>query len=313
MHLIFDQVWDELIDDWEYAPRHVAVAYFSCDSGLWFESGDTLIVDASDDAIRRGQTDAKALRRAVKSGARVFSHDGLHAKIFVLGQRIFVGSANASLSSRERLAECVAWSEDPHAVAEGIRFIRALRREGKEVDVDFLKRIEAIPVERRGPRAAKRRQMSMSSGQCWLLGVGWDKAYPGDEAAVDERTEELQVTLGGDGEEFGWFWWPLDNSKFVREVKVGDLVIEIDLDDWYKPNPRNVAVYKHGLIREIKQGPQDKTFHVSWGNDGKKGEISWREFCKLMGIAGWKSRPSFHACREIAWDVSQRLYRLWPN
>src|ERR1700730_8190051 len=147
MDLVVNEVWSELIDNWGKSPRYIAVAYFSCDRDLPFDAGDVLIVNASDGAIKSGQTDAKAVRRAFESGVNVYSHPQLHAKLYVLGGQVFVGSANSSISSRENLIECLASSGNPHSVSEGIDLVLALQRQASEIDDVFLSRIEAIPVE----------------------------------------------------------------------------------------------------------------------------------------------------------------------
>lgn len=107
MELICDTVWPALIDSWKGSPRYIAVAYFSNDRDLSFSKTDLLIVDATDGAIKSGQTDAVALGRAFAAGARIYSCANLHAKVYVLGAKVFIGSANSSQSSRISLIECM--------------------------------------------------------------------------------------------------------------------------------------------------------------------------------------------------------------
>ncbi len=128
MKLIGDDVWGELRRAWRRGPRRIAVAYYSCDDGLMFAEGDVLVVDASDSAIMTSQTSAAALRRAFEQGASVYSHGDLHAKVFVLGPRAFVGSANASVNARDNLIEYVAGTDDPIAVGAAENFVRVRRR-----------------------------------------------------------------------------------------------------------------------------------------------------------------------------------------
>jgi hypothetical protein len=54
MDLHFDTVWNDLIENWKYSPRYVAVPYFSCDNDLTFDAGDVLIVDANIPCGRMG-------------------------------------------------------------------------------------------------------------------------------------------------------------------------------------------------------------------------------------------------------------------
>ena len=143
MNLVFDDIWPCLEEHWRTGPRLIAVAYFSCDTDLTFSPNDVLIVNASDGAIQSGQTDAKALRRATECGAKVFSNPDLHAKLYVLGPKVFIGSSNASLNSRD-LIESMAWSADPYVVGTAMNFIVGLQSSSDPVDEASLKRIEAL-------------------------------------------------------------------------------------------------------------------------------------------------------------------------
>lgn len=82
-------------------PRLAAVAYVTSDEKVKFGKGDTLVCDATDTAIKLGQTSAIVLRQAHDRGAQLFSSPGLHAKVFLLGRVAVIGSAN--LSSIEQI------------------------------------------------------------------------------------------------------------------------------------------------------------------------------------------------------------------
>src|SRR3989337_4427162 len=83
--------------------KKAAVSYVSSDAILKFGQGDTLVVDASDDAIQAGQTSGSVLQRALTRGARVVSIPRLHAKVMVFGATAVVGSANISVRSTREL------------------------------------------------------------------------------------------------------------------------------------------------------------------------------------------------------------------
>ncbi len=53
--------------------------------------GDVLICDASDLAIESGPTHADALSASLRTGVNVRSVQGLHAKIVVLPERVYIG------------------------------------------------------------------------------------------------------------------------------------------------------------------------------------------------------------------------------
>lgn len=84
----------------------------------------TLVVDASEAAVKAGQTDPNALLRLIRRGVRVFSKAGLHAKVFVAGRRAFIGSNNASRHSADHLIEAAVVTSHAPTVDSARRFIR---------------------------------------------------------------------------------------------------------------------------------------------------------------------------------------------
>ncbi|MBM4023636.1 MAG: hypothetical protein FJ284_15615 [Planctomycetes bacterium] len=82
----------------------VAVPYFG-EAGsrlLPLRAGDTLLVNASEPAVKSGQTHPLALRRLLDKGVKLYTLGRLHAKIYVFGATAFIGSANASVSVEGR-------------------------------------------------------------------------------------------------------------------------------------------------------------------------------------------------------------------
>lgn len=96
------------------------VSYIGADAArlMPLKRGDVLVCEASRQAIRAGITDPEALRRFVRRGVKVHSSDGLHAKFVVGSRSAWIGSANASGSSRDRMIEASAKISDLDAVRE---------------------------------------------------------------------------------------------------------------------------------------------------------------------------------------------------
>lgn len=130
-------------------PRRIAVAYLSCDKRFRLQSGDVAIVNASDEAIRGGQTSADALYSAAKAGVQLFSDGRLHAKVIITSREVLVGSANISQNSPKlHEAAMVSTEEAVRSAAEDWWNHRL--EESIEIDRVFLERIRKIPVERHG-------------------------------------------------------------------------------------------------------------------------------------------------------------------
>jgi phosphatidylserine/phosphatidylglycerophosphate/cardiolipin synthase-like enzyme len=127
--LLTDHVWQTLTAATKARVKPaVAVAYFGQGAAklLPLPNGSRIVVDASEGAVKSGQTCPAELIKLLKRGVRIYSRKNLHAKIFVFGSKVFVGSANASLHSAHTLREAMLVTTDRNAIATAREFIREL-------------------------------------------------------------------------------------------------------------------------------------------------------------------------------------------
>jgi phosphatidylserine/phosphatidylglycerophosphate/cardiolipin synthase-like enzyme len=73
---------------------------------------------------------------------RVYKQENLHAKVIVTDERTFVGSANASRNSRERLEEAVMMSTDARIRSAARRFVLGMCRD--EIGPEELKVLQKM-------------------------------------------------------------------------------------------------------------------------------------------------------------------------
>lgn len=106
----------------------VAVAYFGSGAAkrLPLKKGSILVVDASDKAVKSGQTNPAELIKLRKLGVRIFSMSNLHAKVFVFGGVAFVGSTNVSENSEDVYSEASIRSSQTSVVSGARQFVRTL-------------------------------------------------------------------------------------------------------------------------------------------------------------------------------------------
>ncbi len=106
-------------------PWLAAIAYFgqNADKLLPARKGSRLVVNASEAAIKAGQTHPATLLRLLKAGVEIYSVTNLHAKVVVVGRKAVIGSANASMHSANSLVEAAALVSDAKAVAAARCFI----------------------------------------------------------------------------------------------------------------------------------------------------------------------------------------------
>jgi hypothetical protein len=104
----------------------VATAYFGQGAArlLPLPKNSRLVVDASEGAVKSGQTCPADLLAMLKRGVRVFTRTHLHAKVFVFGRVAFIGSANVSRHSAFQLVEAAVRTTEPRAVRAARKFVQ---------------------------------------------------------------------------------------------------------------------------------------------------------------------------------------------
>jgi hypothetical protein len=104
------------------------VAYLGANASelLPLNEGDELVVDMSLRAAKSSQTDPREVRKYIDEGVSVYSCANLHAKVFVLGDTLVVGSANVSQRSRDYLAEAALITNAPVIVKSARDFVQSI-------------------------------------------------------------------------------------------------------------------------------------------------------------------------------------------
>lgn len=294
--------------------RKAAIAYVTDDSHLKFGSGDTLIVDASHGAISSGQTDAKLLARALKRGARVYSHEGLHAKVIVLGSTAIVGSANMSSSSEQGLTEAAILTDRPPVVAMATAFIEKLRHQSERLDELGIGRLLKIKVKRRvwrvGKRAVQRRGLNVPDHRTWLVGVYQmeEEEHPEERPLVESGMKLAEQRKRRASSDISWIRMTRRPTRFTREAKVGDSIIEI----WrptHKGRPESVYGH-HPIILKQRERRCVRVFTEEPASIYRT-KLTWAQFCRLAARAGIVGRLTKHSTRLIPAHVSEALASLW--
>ena len=291
--------------------KKAAIAYVTDDRFIKFGEGDVLITDASDAAIKAGQTDAQLLKRAYGRKANLFSLEGLHGKIYVLDRFAIVGSANLSKGS-ENLTEVATLTDNPSVVGSARILIRDLQNRARSIDEKFIKRICKLPVAKRSPfkDSKKNRRNERLKPRIWLVGL---KPRKGKEQVADvvkrgkEKAERRRSHSDSDIEElyFG------SRSLFRREAKRDDLIIRIWTGSTTgKPD----CVYHHSTIlnREEDEESNETIFFVEDYPDCEETKLSWPKFKKIYARAGISRKLSQWPTRELKQQQSDALHELWP-
>lgn len=268
-------------------PSSVAVAYFAdgADGLLRLAPGSRLVVNASVSAVKAGQTHPASLLRLVRHRqVRVYSVENLHAKVYVLGDRAFVGSANASQSSAHRLLEAMVSTSDPTNVRRARQFVEGLCRE--ELSPESLVRLQKlyrpprmeVTPARRGRNARRVRPRTSPLRLSQLILGDW----PEDEKDLHDggfRTARSRREHGQD--------WEVQSFRFSGRCRIAprDVVMQV-IDNGAgnrfieppgkvlnvvrrKTRPGRVA-YVYVEIRKIRRRPRLETLARALGRGARK-------------------------------------------
>lgn len=115
----------------------VAVAFVSKGARnlLPLKRGDTIVIDMSIERVRSGATNPFAVEEYYKNGVSVFTRRGLHAKVFLLGSRVVVGSTNVSGAANSLLDEAVLITNERSILLAAEKFIDGLVNDSKSLPV----------------------------------------------------------------------------------------------------------------------------------------------------------------------------------
>jgi PLD-like domain len=293
--------------------RMAAVAYLTDTFGIRFRRGDTLVVDASDGAIRSGETSKTALDLLARRGVHLYSYAGLHAKVFLFDRVAVVGSSNVSTLSRTHLLEAAVLTDQPTVTSQVRAFIEALQNRSLPIDDRFLRRIRSLPVDRRPWRfsmlAGRAHLLRDSSPQTWLVGVKERADEPREEEFVEQGTKEALKHRHRRTSEVPWLRFT-GLSNFRKSARAGDSIVEISTALNAK---RPTEVYRHAPIlwRQEEEGKRTR-FFTEYYSDAEQHALSWGEFKKLAPRVGI-GRFGQYSQRLLSEDQSQALHSLWGN
>ena len=211
-----------------HRPSLVAVAYFGKNAGglLPLRRGSRLVVDASEAAVSSGQTCPTDLKKY--KGVRIFSVQNLHAKLFVLGSRAYIGSANASHHSAGTMLEAVIETTDRNTVKAARNYVRGLcLHELGQEELDRLAKLYKPPrIKGRRKKQRKKRVSTLTRPDLPTLRIaqlvegyppaGSENAQEAGEKVARAKRKKRQTHVLED------FFWP-GNCPYQK----GDTVVQV--------------------------------------------------------------------------------------
>ncbi len=220
--------------------RRVAVAYLARGASKLLTLGedDVLVVDMGDASVKTGRTDPQEVLSYLKKGVRVFSIENLHAKVFVLGRHVIVGSSNVSGHSRDNLVEAAIESVDPKLRASITAWIESLSiapvtPKLAEAKLKLYKPPKWGSPSRGTPRAKpqeKRKGPRPTVGRVWIINTKPATFHADENEILDAQKASAKRMLKHPSR----YWVDTIRyaapAKFAREARPGHTVIEINRD-----------------------------------------------------------------------------------
>lgn len=196
-------VWDELTPILKPYAKTItaAIAYIGSVAAqqLHLSAGSSIIVDASERCVRAGSTDPRVLLAWTKSGVKVYSLAGLHAKMVLADSPsgeypsfLAAGSANVSAASGSRLLEAVVLTDSDITLDEARNaLVEWKTMAGSALSQARLRELEAM--------------------------------YGAERNGIDGDVEEDEASGEPDGDEDGSATpWPRPTSIYVAPVSTTD-------------------------------------------------------------------------------------------
>lgn len=214
---------------------------------LPLRKGDTLVVDMSLGTVAHGATDPHEVAKLMKRGVVVCSRPGLHAKIVVTPRWLISGSMNASVNSRDVLAEAAILTSE-----RGARELARKTIEGWAARPVTPRELKAAIEQYRPPkfpaaRLPKPRTKGLPLrrvGALWIEGgLVWTKendVSQADDRQFDKAVKGRRRRTGFEFSRIG-LGYP---DRFTREAKPGEWVIQV-VEGQVLPPARVVAIRRY--------------------------------------------------------------------
>lgn len=229
--MITGDIWKKVNDNYlqKKGIRKAVIAYVTKKSQL-LRKGDSLICDASNQAIKYGKTSAETLEYYYKKGVKIKSLENLHSKFLFTENQLIIGSANLSKNSAERLTESAIVVTKRNEISNAQAFFFKLSEEANEIDKDYLNELLNIKVvsnERVNERRSKSRGIEFGKS-IWVVGVTplSDKIYENESKQIGLAKNKVSEIHDIEEDDIGFIRFT-GNKKIRQNSKIGDLVIEI--------------------------------------------------------------------------------------
>lgn len=212
----------------------MAVAYLARGATklLTLGKGDVLVVDMGDASVKAGRTDPQELLHYLAAGVSVFSVENLHAKVFVFGKTVIVGSSNVSTHSRDRLVEAGLEIANPKLRTRVTKWIKSIALAPVTPGLAKAKlRIYNAPKWGSGGKAGGKKRGNRSTatvGRLWVINTQPRKQTTQDEEdkLEDQAAHAKPLVANPSAFDIESIRYSR-SSRFANQARLGQIVIVV--------------------------------------------------------------------------------------
>ena len=250
----------------------VAVAYFGTGAAkrLPLKKGSILVVDASEKAVKSGQTNPAELIKLRNKGVRIFSKPNLHAKVFVFGDVAFVGSTNVSENSEDVYSEASIRTNQPSVVSSARQFVRSLAV--NEIGPLKLASLLQKYVERKKSGSRSNLKSVRIETRFFISPMSYEDEPEEDKTVIDDgRGKAKELISSNKTHKLVYFWYRPSKNPY----RSGDSILPVYLD-------KNRKVSRVEPPAEFLYSTKTKKWHYFYFEQLRGRELSNSEFMKKM-------------------------------
>lgn len=292
--------------------RRAAIAYVTRDL-VGFRKADALVVNASEQSIACGDTDAKVLRILRRKGVLVYHCADLHAKVLQLDDVAVIGSSNMSTSSASGLVEAAVMTDHSSVVSGVASLIEQLIGQSDELDDLRITQLCKIKVVRRGGRGGalhKRRVTKLAplGSRTWLIGIRElvRDPPPDEQRMIARAAKALRAQAKSEEDDPDWVRWS-GRGRLPRECREGDSLIRI----WRSSGAKRPSAVLRVTPVLLKQKATKWTRFYLGEAAGRYQQVKWGVFRRLMKDLGYPRRVSAGIAHLLEPDMADAIARKW--
>ena len=243
--------------------------------------GDVLLCALSEANCLSGSVCPHEVQVLQNRGVRVFIREDLHAKVYLLGTRAIVASANLSEHSRDSLDEAALHTSDKQVIREIKEWFD--QRMGEPVTPEWLthcKQVYRPPKRTEQSRSKITGKLRVVGRRVWLVGTSPMEFPESESSLVRIGTQAAKAKLRNmRSYEVNSIRFT-GTDRFLRLVKQGDVLIEKFEDH----------VYPHARILEISRkrlGNKRQAAYIFYESIKDPKILTWSKFrtmCDRFGL-----------------------------